>query len=221
MTIQLEITTPVVHIVAQGVEVQLDLTKLSPDILRSLLAHGAGQKVRDAAANSTAQAVESEFGVGATTKHPDAKAWLETAGAQKKVQDIARAMMEKAMEGLYAGNWVSRQGSGLRIEADPVAKLAHEKAKARLMAAIFRPFAEAAKIKPTLEQLHGCGQAKVSAFFTLKAKKAVWDESAVGAWIKAQADAGKTDYMELARAELAAMEEAVDGAAIDDLLADL
>ena len=109
----------------------------------------------------------------------------------------------------------------MRIEADPVAKLAHEKAKAYLMSKVFRPFAEKAKIKPTLEQLHGCGQAKVSAFFTLKAKKAVWDESAVGAWIKAQADAGKADYMELARAELAAMDEAVDGAAIDDLLADL
>lgn len=221
MAIKLEVNVTEVCVVSREVEVKVDLTKLTHDILRSLLAHGVSQKIGDAASAATAQAVESEFGADKTARHPDAKAWLETESGKRKVQDIARAMMEKAVESLYAGNWVSRQGTGLRIEADPVVKLAHDKAKAVLMEAIFKPFAAKAGIKPTLENLATCGQAKVEAFFTTKAKRAVWNESTVGAWAQAQADAGKRDYLAEAREELAAIASAAPAGDLDDMLADL
>lgn len=222
MTIQLDVLTTEVVVTSREAEVKFDLAKVTHDILRSFLAHGVTQKIADAAASATLVAVQSKFGGEATPKQPDPKAWLETDAGKKAVTETAQALMEKAAAALYEGKWVSRVGTGTKIESDPVTKLALDKAKAVLMLGTFRPLCEKAKIKATLENLGTFPNEKVSAFFTAKAKAWVWNDATVLAWIKAQAEAGKADYLAQAREELAAMTEAAgDIGDIDDLLSAL
>lgn len=74
-----------------GVEMSIDIKKLSPEIIDQLVRHGLTQKIGDAAAN--AKAVALETGVS--------------------VADAAKAMMEKVRDALLAGDWGTvRTGGG-------------------------------------------------------------------------------------------------------------
>lgn len=65
--------------------VEIDLDKLSPEIVTRLAFHGLTQKLADAAANS-------------------------------KDEDSATAAMQKAADGILAGNWKRRASDGVSLE---------------------------------------------------------------------------------------------------------
>lgn len=214
MSKQLSINVTNILVTSRSAEVKIDLLKLSDDILRSLLSHGVTQKVADAASQAAGAACESHFGTADYNK-ADAKAWLESDGGKAKVRETTQAMMQKAVDALERGEWSMRQAGGTRLEADPVTKLTHDKAKATLLAM----FKAAAKGKATKIADLAALSPKIAAFFTDKAK---WDERAVAAYVQKQRETdGGRDFRAEAVAELNAIAEAVDEVNVDDLLGDL
>lgn len=92
-----------------GVEMSIDVSKLSPTMIDNLIRHGLTQKIGDAAAN--AKAVATETGV--------------------PVADTAKALMEKVRDALLAGEWgVTRDGSGVSEETAIQRKITREVLKA-------------------------------------------------------------------------------------------
>ncbi len=212
-TINLDINVTKLLVTSRNAEVQFDMERVTADILRSLLSHGATQKIADAASQAAGAACESHFGTADYNK-ADAKAWLESDAGKAKVTETTKAMMQKAVDALYRGEWSMRQASGTRIESDPVTKLAHDKAKATLLAT----FKAAGKGKVSKIADLMALSPKIAAYFTDKAK---WNESAVAAYIAKQLDAGGRDFKAEAVAELNAIAESLDEVNVDDLLGDI
>ena len=78
-----------------GVQLSVEIDRLSPEVQRLLMLHGLTQKIGDAAANAKVAAAEAEM----------------------PVAEMAEAMMMKVRDALYAGDWgVSRSGSGVSEE---------------------------------------------------------------------------------------------------------
>lgn len=209
MAHKIEITLPraIVEIASRGQSVELDLSKLAPEILQNLFAYGVQQKISDAASTAGTVAGESHFGkTKGEVTGADWKAWADSEAGKRKAADVAKELMGKAVDTLYAGEWSLRQSTGTTKAAlDPVSKLAHDMAKAALMVQ-FKAATKKSKIADMREAHKG-----VAAYFT---DKNAWVETQVAAWIKAQADAGKADYMAMAQEQLeglnAAAEEAFD-----------
>lgn len=79
-----------------GVEMSIDISKLTPDIIEQLIRHGLTQKIGDAAAN--AKAVATETGV--------------------PIADVAKAMMEKVRDALLAGDWGTVRTGGNSVSEE-------------------------------------------------------------------------------------------------------
>lgn len=88
-------------VTSRGVGIEVDVAKLSPGIVAELALHGLQQKVADAASNAKAIAEESGEGVEAVTE----------------------SLMQKAVDGLLAGEWTRRTGGGGVSEEVRIARL--------------------------------------------------------------------------------------------------
>src|SRR5690606_24916362 len=89
-----------IAITSRGVEVSLDLSKLSPDIVARLVIHGATQKVADAASGA-AKLVSDEV----------------------TIEQATESLMTKARDALVAGEWSQRSGGGGVDEETRVARI--------------------------------------------------------------------------------------------------
>lgn len=216
-TINLELNVLNVSVTSRGVERKVDLTKLSHDILRSLLAHGLNQKVADAASGAKAQAIEMKFGPEANKA--DAAAWIESESGQRALTETTGLLMDKAIDALLEGKWTIREGSGTRVTMTPEQELAHSKARDALTA-IFKAACVRKGIKGTVANFVTLGD-QAKKYFAEKGKGYVWQESSVAAFIAAQAEAGKRDFMAEAREELAAQAAMIGDVGLDDLLGEL
>lgn len=93
-------------VASRGVSVSVDISKLSPEIIAELAMHGLTQKVADAA--SQAKSVAEESG--------------------ETIEAVTESMMQKAIDGLYAGEWSRRTGGGGVDEFTRVARQLMRKA---------------------------------------------------------------------------------------------
>jgi len=89
-----------IAITSRGVEVSLDLSKLSPDIVARLVIHGATQKVADAASGA-AKLVSDEV----------------------TIEQATESLMTKARDALVAGEWSQRSGGGGVDEETRIARI--------------------------------------------------------------------------------------------------
>lgn len=79
-----------------GVDMEIDIARLSPEIVDQLTRHGLTQKIGDAAAN--AKAVAAETGV--------------------PIADAAKAMMEKVKDALLSGDWGAVRAGGAGVSEE-------------------------------------------------------------------------------------------------------
>lgn len=78
-----------------GVSIEIDIAKLSPEIIANLIRHGLTQKIGDAAAASAKLAAESNL----------------------PQSDVALSLMSKVRDALLAGDWgVTRAAIGVSVE---------------------------------------------------------------------------------------------------------
>lgn len=90
---------------SRGVAVTIPLGELSAEIIAELVMHGLQQKVADAA--SAAKSVADESG--------------------NPVEDVTRELMQKAADGLLAGEWTRRTGGGGVSEEVRIARIVTRK----------------------------------------------------------------------------------------------
>lgn len=216
--LNLEITVTEVQVGSRGMAVSVELAKVPHDILRSLLAHGVIQKVGDAASAAKSAAIAAKF--GDSPVKADVDKWLETESAKDAISLVALGMMEKAVDALYEGRWAIREGTGTRSRWSDEQALALEMARDTL-SGIFKQAAKAKGVKASAESYVKNLGDKVAAYFTEKAGKYVWNDQHVMAYITAQAEAGKVDYMADARTELARRAALVADLNVDDMLGDI
>lgn len=115
---------------ARNVEVTVETSKLTPEILSLLVAHGIKQKVVDAASGAVALAVRDKFGDKA--KPASHKEWLTTKEATAAIVAYTESLMLKAADGLHSGEW-SQRGSGPVDETTTVQRIVAKAAmKAKL-----------------------------------------------------------------------------------------
>jgi hypothetical protein len=210
-----EIVVPTVEVSSRGQSIKIDLTRLSDDILRALLAHGVIQKVGDAASAAKQQAILSKF--GDEYNKADAAKWAETTQGESAIGDQALLMMQKAVDALYEGRWAIREGTGTRTRWTEEQTLALDFAKADLVAR-FKRACLAKSLPQKMESYPKLSEA-VAKYFTEKAGKPVFKDEVVMEWLAAQAP--NVDYMAKAREELAHRAAMVDAVDLDDLLADI
>lgn len=211
----LEINVTSVMVSSRGQTVKIDLTTLSDDILRALLAHGVVQKVGDAASAAKQQAILSEF--GDNYNKADAEKWAATPQGEKAIGAQALLMMQKAVDALNEGRWAIREGTGTRTRWTEEQSLALDFAKTDLVMR-FKRACLAKSLPQKMESYPKLGEA-VAKYFTEKAGKPVFRDEVVMDWIAAQAPA--VDYMAKAAEELAHRAAMVDSVDLDDLLADI
>jgi len=205
--IKFEMPKSTCRVTSRERSLDVDLAKLSPAMLANLFSYGISQKIGDAASAAAQAAGELHFGSAkAEVNKADWAAWAETDRAKEQIADQALLMMQKAVDALYRGDWQIRIANGTSQPTDPVQKLAHDMAKAVLLAT----FKNATK-KVKLADIAAAHE-KIGEFFVTKGEgdkaKVTWNEARVADWIAKQADEGKRDY----RAEAA---EAIDGADAD------
>ena len=194
--IAIEFPATTFNVESRGVALEVDPTKIPADLFRQVIWHGIKQKVADAAANATAQIWQEVKGKDAPKPSRDQLAdFAEAHSATIATQ--TRAMMQKALDALYAGQWQVRAASdgtaARQSSADPVRKLAREMATtfltASLTAALGKDMSVWAK------------QDKLKALFRFTDKgHARFDLAAVDKWM--EANKAKRDYMAEAKAEL-------------------
>ena len=203
-TVEVKFPTPVRHVETRGNKLPVDLAKLSPDTIAKLVDYGLQQKCADAASAAMTVAGEAHFGKArAEVATGDWNAWRVTPRAEEEIAEAARIMALKAIDALERGDWQVRVGTGTSTPTNPATKLAHDTAKAVLLAGFKRAtgkvkLADIAKARASLAE-----------FFVEKGDKTQWNEERVAEWIAAQAEAGKRDYMAEAEAALAGAQDAV------------
>ena len=76
-----------ITVTSRGISVDVDITKLTDELLSRLVAHGIGQKVGDSASQAKSIAGESD----------------------DTVENITKNLMNKAIDALYSGEWAHRK----------------------------------------------------------------------------------------------------------------
>jgi len=90
--------------------VVVELAKLSPEIVHELVLHGLTQKIADAASGAKKIAEETK----------------------ESVEKVTMALMQKALDGLYAGEWMRKREGGAADERTLIARsIARRIAKAK------------------------------------------------------------------------------------------
>lgn len=221
--INLELNVTKIDVVSREQTLQVDLSLLSADILRSLFAYGVQQKIGDAASGAKADAIAAKF--GDEPNKADVAAWLETESATKAIGTSAARLMAKAYDALLEGKWAIRQGSGTSTKYSEETQLALDLARNDLALLFKTNGTDKLKLRATAENFATKCGAKVAAFFTERSKKYVWNDARLLEYIDAQQLAGKRDYRTEALAELAKRAEQVAEMAgasdLADLFADL
>lgn len=205
---------------SRGIRVEIDPAKIPADVLTQVIYHGLKQKVSDAAANASAIIWQDVKGKDAPKPSRDQMAAFAETNA-KAIGDQTLAMMQKALDALYAGQWQVRgEGGGTVTRMSDQARIAVDYAKADL-AALFAK-ALPGKTKPTASDFAALG-GKVAEFFKANEKRPTWNDERVLAYIASQKEAGKADYMQLALEELARREQAANAvsANLDEMFGDL
>lgn len=185
------------EVTRSGATVKLDLAQLGPDMQQALLAHGIAAKVGDAAASASAIAGESHFGKPKKECNlADWKAWQGSDRGVKAIAEIAQSAMDGVLEALYANNWSQASKGGPRRASLPNdMAMAVRSAKQDLLV-LFRKLTGQSKIADLATH------EKVAPYFQTDTDKTVWEDAKVVEWIKAQAEAGKRDYVAEAKAVL-------------------
>lgn len=217
--ITLDLPAVTFDVESRGVVVPVELAKIPHDVLRQVVLHGIKQKVADSASNAAMTCYTAAKGKDAPKPSRDQLAAFCESNAAMLEQET-RASMEKAREALYEGRWAIRVASGTSSKWTDEQALALDMAREALLGR-FKAVAAKAGVKATIENMCGLSP-KIAAFFTDAAKRKVWNDQAVMAFISAQAQTdGGVDYMAQARKEIAA--RASMNAAVDfgDLLGDL
>lgn len=217
--LSLELNVTKIDVVSREQTMQVDLSLLSADILRSLFAYGVQQKIGDAASGAKADAIAGKF--GAEPNKADVAAWLETESATKAVGASAARLMQKAYDALLEGKWAIRQGSGTSTKYSEETQLALDLAKGDLALLFKANGTDKLKLRATAENFATKCGAKVAAFFTERAKKYVWNDTRLLEYVDAQQLAGKRDYRNEALQELARRAEQVAELAGDTDLAEM
>lgn len=213
--LNIAINRTAIEVGSRNAVVKLELDKLSPQILEQLFIYGCVQKISDSASTAGTDAAKTALGEDCTAQQR--KDWLETSIGKAKAQERAQGMMEKAIAALVAGEWSMREGSGTIVKFTDAEEIAIAEAKTDLTA-LFKRACEAKKLKPVLANYPALGEA-VAKYFMEKAKKQVWNDAEVMRFIRAQAEAGKRDYLAEAQAKLDARAEQVAEVDVSDLLA--
>lgn len=106
-----KITLPdTIAIAARGHELAVDASKLAPEIIAQAVEHGLRQTIADAASAAASGAYESAREDG----EPDWKALSDkerktwTADNAQAIADYGRVLMEKRIDALMRGDWVTR-----------------------------------------------------------------------------------------------------------------
>lgn len=215
--LNIAINRTAIEVGSRNALVKLELDKLSPQILEQLFIYGCLQKISDSASTAGTDAAKTALGEDCTAQQR--KDWLETQIGKAKAQERAQGMMEKAIASLVAGEWSMREGSGTVMRFTDAEELALADAKSDLTAR-FKQACELQKMRPKMENYILLGE-PVAKFFHEKAKKLCWNDAAVMAWVQAQAESGKRDYLAEAQAKLDARAEQVASVDLGDLLAGL
>lgn len=100
---------------SRGQEVVLDTTKVALALHTRALVHGWGQKVADAAASATTVAAIAAVGEKPEGMTRDEylkrlKAWADNDGNSERIAAMARTLMVKAIDKIYAGEWAAPRG---------------------------------------------------------------------------------------------------------------
>lgn len=183
-----------VKVASRGMECQVDIGKLSADIVAKLVIHGLVQKVADNAASAGTLAGESHFGKAKKdVPAGDWKAWAESERGKKAAGDIALSAMETARDALYKGEWSVRgEATAVKSFADPVEALAWANVKTALFARI-KAVTKLAKFKDL------AAHEKSAKFFQVKGDVIAWNDSAVKEWAEPKWE----EYLASAREALA------------------
>ena len=194
--IAIEFPASTFNVESRGVALEVDPSKIPADLFRQVIWHGINQKVADAAANATAQIWQDVKGKDAPKPSRDQLADFAEANA-KAIATQTLAMMRKALDALYAGQWQVRaasDGSSTRkSSADPVRKLARDMATTFLATTLTAALGKDISVWAKQDKL------KTLFRFTDKGS-ARFDLAAVDQWM--EANKGKRDYMAEAKAEL-------------------
>lgn len=221
--INLELLVTNVTVASREQTMQIDLTKFTPDILRSLFAYGVQQKIGDAASGAKADAIAAKF--GEEPNKADVVAWLETDSATKAIGGSAARLMQKAYDALLEGKWAIRQGTGTSTKHTEEQQLAIDLARADLSLLFKASGTDKLGVKATAENFATKCGAMVAGFFEVKAKKYVWKDARILEYIAKQQEGGKRDYCDEARKEIARRAEAVaemaQGLDMEELFGDL
>lgn len=223
----LEVPASAINVESRDVVVSVDVAAIPHDVLRQVLAHGIKQKVADAASGVVGQLWLEVKGKDAPKPSRDQlRDFAE--GHEKAVKDATLAAMQKAVDAMMAGQWQVRvAGDGTSTKWTDEQALALDIAKAALKAVFV---AALSKAKPGAKATAADFVAlspKVAAFFKANESRPTWDDKAVMAWIKAQAEkeVNPRDIMAEARDELARRNAAAADmsaiTAMDELLAGL
>ena len=93
--------------------VEIDVTKLSPEILTQLALHGLKQKVADSAAGAASVACGADWEKMTTSERRD---WVADNG--KKIAESAKGLMQNVVTNLTNGDWGVQRSGGAGL--DPV-----------------------------------------------------------------------------------------------------
>lgn len=213
---------------SRGTGVTVDPREIPKALLVSAALHGIKQKVADAASGAARSAYSEVKGGGEPTRE-ELKAFTDDPRHLAKLQEHTRSAMEKALKGLYAGEWVQRQAGGTSTKQDGATALAHEMAREALVV-IFTNVCKRAGQAYSPATAIGLGKEKVAKFFDHKVTPTgrdsyTWNKDAIAAFIAGQAESGR-DFMAEATAEIARRAEAAATMAgtaddLDDLLGDI
>ena len=227
--ITINFPTTAFDVESRGVSVQVDPAKIPVPLFATVIQHGIKQKISDAAANAARMAWKDIKGDAAKDPNRAELADFVAGVGKEKVEFHTLALLEKALAGLYAGDWVTRQAGGTLTKKDESVALAHELARADLTA-LFNAVCAKAGASATIKEAIRIGGERVGAFFehtvTPTGRDSYkWVDAKLADYIAKNRGAGKRDYLADAVAELERRAEAalnVEAAAeVDDLLGDL
>lgn len=214
---------------SRGVSVSVDPAKVPVALFATVIQHGIKQKISDAAANAARMAWKDIKGDDAKDPNRAELAEFVADLGKEKVETHTLALLEKALAGLYAGDWVTRQAGGTLTKKDGSGALAHDLARTDLIA-LFNAVCLKAGAKPTIKEAIRVGGDRIGAFFEYSVTATgrdsyKWIDAKLAEYIVKSKEGEKRDYLADAvtelerRAEAALSVDAVEG--LDDMLGGL
>lgn len=207
---------------SRGVSVTVDPTKIPVPLFLTVIQHGIKQKISDAAANAARMAWKDLKGDDAKDPNREELAKFVADVGKEKVETHTLALLEKALAGLYAGDWVTRQAGGTLTKKDESLALAFDLAKTDLTA-IFNAVCAKAGARPVIKEAIRLGGDRVGAFFEHSVTPTgrdsyKWIDAKVSEYIAKAKEAGTRDYLADAVVELERRAKAaLDVGAVDEL----